>query len=277
MTPDSTTAHRLDRAPANAVALSEDGGAGVGGGSDRTHGILCQFRATMGLAAGHCLGTRPRVVLVATTEGADELAPVLVEVRGARNENEVLNSVVERVAVVVVNEHPNGDGAIDSLPFDLSPRTPSIRVAHLDHGPRLSCFVGVDSNLSDWGEVRRLPALELRRGRQANSDEALVMAGFRAEAGPVVAGRLHPDFRPALLAVLDRHGRKVIINSPMSTHGAGTTGIGAIRSGRRAILGDVSEEHARIAAQWVREPWRPAPHLDEKRKEGQPSLFPGAA
>jgi hypothetical protein len=54
--------------------------------------------------------------------------------------------------------------------------------------------------------------------------------------------------------------------------GAGTTGIGAIRAGCRFIGGDVDPAQAQIAAQWIRNPWGPAPG-QERAAPGQASLF----
>lgn len=56
--------------------------------------------------------------------------------------------------------------------------------------------------------------------------------------------------------------------------GAGTTGIGAIRTGRRAVLGDINQEHVEIAAQWLRHPHGPAPGVRPRAApEGQQALF----
>ena len=44
--------------------------------------------------------------------------------------------------------------------------------------------------------------------------------------------------------------------------GAGTLASAAIREGRRAIVGDRDEAHADLAAEWVRNPWRPSPRLE---------------
>ena len=55
--------------------------------------------------------------------------------------------------------------------------------------------------------------------------------------------------------------------------GAGTTLVGAIRAGRRAIGGDMNAAHADLAAQWIRHPHRPAPSLPAAPPLGQRSLF----
>lgn len=57
--------------------------------------------------------------------------------------------------------------------------------------------------------------------------------------------------------------------------GAGTTGIGAIRTGRRAILGDLNRDHVDLAAQWIKNPHAPPPGAGERVIPGQPSLFGG--
>lgn len=57
--------------------------------------------------------------------------------------------------------------------------------------------------------------------------------------------------------------------------GAGTTLIGALRSKRRAIGGDVLLAHAELAARWVANPWRPAPGGEEAPPTGQLGMFGG--
>lgn len=53
--------------------------------------------------------------------------------------------------------------------------------------------------------------------------------------------------------------------------GAGTTLVGAIRSGRRAVGGDMLRGHAELAATWIRHPHRPAPSI-ERADAGAPQL-----
>ena len=56
--------------------------------------------------------------------------------------------------------------------------------------------------------------------------------------------------------------------------GAGTLAAAAIRTGRRAIIGDSMREHADLAALWIKHPWRPAPSTRETQPLGQQPLFP---
>lgn len=53
--------------------------------------------------------------------------------------------------------------------------------------------------------------------------------------------------------------------------GAGTTGIGALRSERRVVMGDALRAHADLAALWVQHPYRPAPTI-EREDAGKPQL-----
>lgn len=56
--------------------------------------------------------------------------------------------------------------------------------------------------------------------------------------------------------------------------GGGTTLVAAIRAGRRAIGGDISEERAALAAQWIRNPHLPPPGQEATPNgEGQQALF----
>lgn len=54
--------------------------------------------------------------------------------------------------------------------------------------------------------------------------------------------------------------------------GAGTTGIGAIRTGRRVILGDRNIDHVNIAVDWLKNPTIKAPGIIEEYKVTQ-TLF----
>lgn len=56
--------------------------------------------------------------------------------------------------------------------------------------------------------------------------------------------------------------------------GAGSTLVGAIRAGRRAIGGDIDRKHAEIAAQWIRAPYGPPPGQKALAlPDGQADLF----
>lgn len=57
------------------------------------------------------------------------------------------------------------------------------------------------------------------------------------------------------------------------TCGGGSGLIGALRTGRRAIGGDVDLARARIAAEWIRHPLGPAPGDEEGAAEGQLALL----
>lgn len=54
--------------------------------------------------------------------------------------------------------------------------------------------------------------------------------------------------------------------------GAGTTLVGAIRAGRRAIGGDINAEHAQLAARWIERPYQAAPG-STKEIPGQLPMF----
>lgn len=54
--------------------------------------------------------------------------------------------------------------------------------------------------------------------------------------------------------------------------GAGTTLVGAIRAGRRAIGGDINAEHAQLAARWIERPYQAAPG-SAKEIPGQLPMF----
>lgn len=56
--------------------------------------------------------------------------------------------------------------------------------------------------------------------------------------------------------------------------GGGTTLVAALRTGRRAVGGDIDPEHAAIAEEWCRHPERPAPAGKPQRDDGvQARLF----
>lgn len=55
--------------------------------------------------------------------------------------------------------------------------------------------------------------------------------------------------------------------------GAGTLAAAAIRTGRRAIVGDALREHADLAAAWIANPWKPAPRGESRPVPGQLSLL----
>jgi hypothetical protein len=55
--------------------------------------------------------------------------------------------------------------------------------------------------------------------------------------------------------------------------GAGTTLVAALRSGRRAVGGDVSAEHAELARLWTANPHLSAPGLPKPDDAAQPGLF----
>jgi DNA modification methylase len=61
--------------------------------------------------------------------------------------------------------------------------------------------------------------------------------------------------------------------------GAGTFAVAAIRAGRRAVVGDVSQAHAELAARWIADPYKKAPQLNGKagdEESGQVDMFAGA-
>lgn len=95
-------------------------------------------------------------------------------------------------------------------------------------------------------------------------------AGQHADL-PVVGGK-PPWLLQRLVEDYSRPGDLVV--DP--TCGAGTTAIGALRSGRRAIVGDLDATHAELAALWIKHPHRPAPHVEREDTGPQRSLF-GAA
>ena len=99
---------------------------------------------------------------------------------------------------------------------------------------------------------------------------AYVLPPGMAERMPVVGGK-PPWLMCRLAEDYSRPGGLIV--DP--TCGAGTTGIGAIRTGRRAILGDLCREHVDLAAQWIKNPYAAPPGAAEQPSQGQPSLFGG--
>lgn len=95
-----------------------------------------------------------------------------------------------------------------------------------------------------------------------------VLPAGMAERMPVVGGK--PPWLLCRLAEDYSRAGGLIVDP---TCGAGTAGIGAIRTGRRAILGDAHEPTAQIAAQWIRNPYGPAPGVREREAQGQIGLF----
>lgn len=86
---------------------------------------------------------------------------------------------------------------------------------------------------------------------------------------PVVGGK-PPWLMQALARDYSRPGD--LVCDPCC--GAGTTLIGAVREGRRAVGGDLMLEHAQLAAKWIRNPERPAPNARrERHDEPQRRLF----
>jgi DNA modification methylase len=55
--------------------------------------------------------------------------------------------------------------------------------------------------------------------------------------------------------------------------GAGTTLVAALRSGRRAIGGDINPEHAELARLWTANPHLSAPRGEKRDDEKQAVLF----
>lgn len=102
---------------------------------------------------------------------------------------------------------------------------------------------------------------------------AYILPPGMAERMPVVGGK-PPWLLCRLVEDYSRPGDLIV--DPCC--GAGTTGIGAIRTGRRAVLGDALREHADLAAQWIRHPYSPAPGSEGPEDPRQPGLFsqPGA-
>jgi hypothetical protein len=97
---------------------------------------------------------------------------------------------------------------------------------------------------------------------------AYVLPEGQAVRMPVVGGK-PPWLMTRLCEDYSRPGGLVV--DPCC--GAGTLGIGAIRTGRRAILGDLNREHVDLAAQWIRNPYAPPPGTKDRTPEGQLSLI----
>lgn len=136
---------------------------------------------------------------------------------------------------------------------------PGSRVRLLGDGPSAwTCWIVVarprTREMAKWGT---LPGAYLLPPGQAHSM-------------PVVGGK--PIWLGAAL-VRDYSRPGDLIVDPCC--GAGTFGVAAIREGRRAIMGDLTREHADLAARWIANPWKPAPDLDgDDRNRPQRSLFP---
>ncbi len=122
---------------------------------------------------------------------------------------------------------------------------PGSRVRMLGDGP---------SSWTNWIVVARPRTVEF--SRWGTLPGAYVLPEGHGGAMPITGGK------PAWLAqrlVEDYSRVGDLVVDP--TCGAGTTAIGAIRSGRRAIVGDADPAHAAIAAEWIMRPHGKAPTL----------------
>lgn len=134
---------------------------------------------------------------------------------------------------------------------------PGSRVRLLGDGPSAwTCWIIVarprNKEFSTWGT---LPG-------------AYVLPPGMAERMPVVGGK-PPWLMCRLAEDYSRPGGLIV--DPCA--GAGTTGIGAIRTGRRAVLGDLCREHVDIAAAWIKNPHSAPPGMKTRALEGQTALF----
>lgn len=65
-----------------------------------------------------------------------ELWPMFDQVLTPASQSQILNAVIERVAVDVVNDHPRRDRAVCLLPNKTSAQLPHVGLCHLDESPR---------------------------------------------------------------------------------------------------------------------------------------------
>lgn len=142
-----------------------------------------------------------------------------------------------------------GRFAFAPLPFV----APGSRVRLAGDGP--SCW-------TTWVVVARPRNKEF--ARWGTLPGAYVLPPGESERMPVVGGK--PTWLTrALVRDYTRPGDLVV--DPCC--GGGSTLVGAIREGRRAIGGDMNLDHARMAADWIGECWARSP----KAAAVQPSLF----
>lgn len=134
---------------------------------------------------------------------------------------------------------------------------PGSRVRLLGDGP---------SNWTTWIVVARPRSKTF--AKWGTLPGGYVLPSGEAERMPVVGGK--PTWLTRALARdYSRPGDLVV--DPCC--GGGSTLVGALREGRRAIGGDAMREHAELAAAWIGEAWATSP----ARAAVQPSLFGGAA
>lgn len=215
-----------------------------------------------------------------------ELGSVLREVLRARDEAEVLGSVVERVAVFVVHNEAVRNGAVCSLPHANCAQPPAVGLGDLHPCPEGAALVralsdrperrlvrgGVaDGELCCGGQAQALDAAVpwgvpfgecvsrpatravpvahspcVRHGGEARFGVPCPAALLRAEPSGVCAVRLHREGGPADLTSLVDHAG-IVAHSRTRASGSGTTGVAALMEGRRVILCERVPEYAEIA------------------------------
>ena len=203
-----------------------------------------------------------------------ELGAVLPEVSGTRLKLKIGQRVVQSVAVLVVNHHAGGNGAVRFLPHNYSPRTPHVRLSDLD--PRAAISVtfppGSDGHASD-GEGRRAVATFTGSAVRVGPLPR-VITGSGAE---LASGLSRVELRGALGACVRWHGGY----STVASCGTGTVPAVAHALGRHGIGIDLSADYLRLADWRCNDPVLRAKVLRVERPkavpDGQLDIFGGEA
>lgn len=133
-------------------------------------------------------------------------------------------------------------------------------------GSRIRMFGDGPSSWTCWVVVARPMTKEFLSW--GTTDGAYILPPGMGVKMPVVGGK--PPWLMCRLAEDYSRPGDLIIDP---TCGGGTTGIGAIRTGRHCILGDKLQAHLDIATEWVRNPFKPAPGTKEDKRAEQHTLF----
>lgn len=105
-----------------------------------------------------------------------ELVPVFEQMRCAGFERQVLNRVVQRIPIDVVDDMPGGDSAVCLHPNELRSSKPDIRIGYLHEGAAfiLSCVAADHDRAHRHFAQGRLPALPFGGGRKVNAFHAAI-------------------------------------------------------------------------------------------------------